>query len=525
MKDDDQRATRMPMEDHAHVRFDQPHAQVARSAALRRLTVMEPGRWHAPLGGRPGARFISVHGRRGVGKSTVAANLAIALAELRSRVVLIDLDLGCPTQHRMFGVATPVPGLGALLDSQIDTMEQALTPTAVRNLYLVSAEGAGPRARSTNAEQQHHLLQQIWELDADVVIADVGTRPGDELVDLFALGALRVVVAAPDARSIRRAYNLFKAEIVREIDHVAGGTPEGARLVAALSEQPPRMMSELLESLGARPQVRAALEQALAAFGGRLIGNRARNSEEADLMHASSRLIADYLGVAVPVLGIVEASDQIGAAGVSGRPLLLGTGIDQNVRLFHSMAEQLLMDAADAEAPRCVSRPAAIVDRTGGAPPRRAPARGDPDRKVAAGSGGDGDGNGESAGEDDEEDGAPLPVPLGAYMRRHPRHPVDWYALYVSVAGRETPVRVFEVSQVGASIESLPGFDVGETGRLIFSQIAGQPAVSVTVVDARRPLHRAGLRFEEAAGEDVGARLAAWAAALVSTRWLPPAPR
>jgi hypothetical protein len=82
------------------------------------------------------------------------------------------------------------------------------------------------------------------------------------------------------------------------------------------------------------------------------------------------------------------------------------------------------------------------------------------------------------------------------YMRRHPRHPVDWHAQFRSVSGREAPVRVFEVSCTGASIEAMPGLDVGDHGRLIFSQLAGQPEVGVTVMDARRPLGRAGLRFE-----------------------------
>jgi len=431
------------------------------------------------LAGRSAARFIAVRGRAGVGKSTIAANLAIALAGLRSRVVVIDLDLRRPTLHELFGVATPVHGLKALLNEQIDTMEQALTPTTVRNLFLVSAEGTAPRAQPANPEQQHRLLEQIWDLDADVVIADIGTDPGDDLVDLFALGALRLVVSAPDPRSLRQTYNLFKEQVVREIEHVAGGTAEGTLLVAALAHPHPRKMAELLSHTRAKPNMRAVLEQALDAFGGRIVGNRARNSDESDLMHAASRLIADYLGVAIPVLGVVEASHPITASRASGRPLLLGSGIDRNVRLFHSMAEQLLMDDTDAEAQRCVSHPTAPAGLTNCASTQGS---------IAV-----------------DADGPPLPAPLGSYMRRHPRHPVDWHALFRSDSGRQTAVRVFEISLVGASIETLPGLDVGDHGRLVFTQISGQPDVQVTVMDARRPLGRAGLRFDSS--QDVCSRL------------------
>ncbi|MEP6652749.1 MAG: P-loop NTPase [Myxococcales bacterium] len=454
------------------------------------MRLLGAGRWHHPIRDRPAACFIAVRGRAGVGKSTVAANLAVALAGLRSRVVLIDLDLRHPTQHQLFGIATPVPGLKALLHEQIDTLEQALTPTPVRNLRLVSGDGAVLANGTAAVEQQRRLLAQIWELDADVVVADVGSDSGGELVDLFEMGAIRVVVSAPDSRSIRRGYNFFKEQVVREIEHVAVGTSEGALLVGALKSPHARPMHELLARLSSKPNLLAATQQALQGFTGRLIGNRIRNHAEADLMHAASRLVADYLGINVPVLGTLEASLQIDATRISGKPLLLSAGIDRNVRLFHSMAEQLLMEGDESEAPRCATRSVA----SSAAP---APSSG---------------GAAAHAPVVQDADGAHLPNSLGGYMRRHPRHPVDWHALFRSDSGREMPVRVFEVSRSGASIETLPGLDNGDQGLLIFWQVAQMPQVRVTVKDARRPLGRAGLEFIDIGSDEVGVRLAELAA-------------
>lgn len=454
------------MDELTRPRFDLPSALSSRARALQRVTMLKTGRWHLPLGARQGARFIAVTGSQGVGKSTVAANLAIALAGLRARVVLIDLDLRRPTLHRLFGINAPVSGLRALLEAQVETIEQALTPTAVRNLFLVSAEGAQPPVLPAQTEQQHRLLEQVWDLDADIVIADVPASAEDELIDLFALGALRIVVASPDNRSIRSAYSYFRSEVIRELDHVAGGTAEAAALIVRLSQPTPRAMRELLAVLDGNPDLRNVIRQALDSFGGRLIGNRIQGPTEADLLHAASRLLTDYLGIAVPLLGAISTSDSAGAT----TPLLMGNGIDRNVRALHAMAELLMIDVNEFEAPHCVpgARPTA--------PSPRCTLPGRPGR--------------------DDGDEPELPVPLGTYMRRFPRYPVDWHARYVSDGGRDLDVRVLDVSQGGVSIEAIPNFDLGKRGLLTFTQLPDQPQITVTIVDARRPMGRAGLRFD-----------------------------
>ena len=387
------------MDDTSRPRVEVGSAFPTRSASVDRLKILDPGRWHAPMPGRPHARLIAIRGRAGTGKSTVAANLAIAMARLRSRVVLIDLDVDHPVQHTLFGVSTPVAGLRALLDHEIESLEEGLTPTAVRNLYVVSAEGMAKGSTPADARQQHRLMEQIWELDADVILADVGSNSATDVVDLFALGALRVMVSAPDPLSIRRTYNLFKEHVIREIDHVAGGSPEGALVMAGLAHPFPAKMRELLDNAATKPNIRAAIEQTLSDFGGRLIGNHVRNSDESDLMHAASRLIADYLGICIPLLGSIEVSHGLRALSARSRPLLLGAGIDRNVRLFHDMAEQLLVDGAGSGVARCVIRPEVSASQIRCAAP--------------------------GALRSEDHDGSPLPASLGVYMRRFPRFEVD----------------------------------------------------------------------------------------------------
>src|SRR5436305_6434026 len=73
-------------------------------------------------------RIITVGGGKGgVGKSIISSNLAAALAMRGSKVVLVDCDLCAANQHVLFGIDRPAPGIQALIERKIDSLDNALT--------------------------------------------------------------------------------------------------------------------------------------------------------------------------------------------------------------------------------------------------------------------------------------------------------------------------------------------------------------------------------------------------------------
>lgn len=79
----------------------------------------------------PGIRhiFVVASGKGGVGKSTVASNLALALASLDRRVGLLDCDIYGPSIPRMFGLLHRKPAL---------TEDQKILPLEKHGIKLMS---------------------------------------------------------------------------------------------------------------------------------------------------------------------------------------------------------------------------------------------------------------------------------------------------------------------------------------------------------------------------------------------------
>jgi capsular exopolysaccharide synthesis family protein len=72
------------------------------------------------------------------GGSTVAANLAISLAQTGKRVLLIDADLREQHQYQMFGIDRPETGLAAMITADVEPVD-AICQTSVKNLSLLPA--------------------------------------------------------------------------------------------------------------------------------------------------------------------------------------------------------------------------------------------------------------------------------------------------------------------------------------------------------------------------------------------------
>ncbi len=160
----------------------------------------------------------------GEGKSTVTANLAMALAEIGGRVLVIDADLRKPGLHEAFG-AENTEGLADLLrrkEPLLDPLDTLARPTAIPRLTLL----AGGRASFAETALLYSTrLEEVLSLAracADTVLID--TPPMLAMADarVIARHADGVVLVARAGRTTRDSLRSAWRRFVEDGTKVAG---------------------------------------------------------------------------------------------------------------------------------------------------------------------------------------------------------------------------------------------------------------------------------------------------------------
>ena len=185
------------------------HREGSGQAAPRKPAPEKPA---APKA-KPAKRIIAVaSGKGGVGKSTVAANLAVALARDGLKVGLLDADIYGPSAPRLFGL-TDVPGLRKT--------EAGVQPIEAHGVKIVSmgfvVKPGAPvvwRGPMVQGAIRQFMLETEWG-EPDVLIIDMPPGTGDAQLaiaqDLPVDGA--VIVSTPQDLALddaRKAMSLFE---------------------------------------------------------------------------------------------------------------------------------------------------------------------------------------------------------------------------------------------------------------------------------------------------------------------------
>jgi ATP-binding protein involved in chromosome partitioning len=243
-------------------------------------------------------------GKGGVGKTTVAVNLAIALRRMGASVGLLDADVYGPNVPLMLGTE----------ESPTAISERQIMPVEAHGLKIISmgllAPGDKPmiwRGPMLHSVMQQFLRSVIWG-ELDYLIADLPPGTGDVQLSLIQTVALTgaVIVTTPSAvalADVRKAMEMFRQVNVEIIGVVEN------------------MSSFLCPHCGKNVDV----------FG-----------------HGEGRRVAETYGV--PLLGEIEIDPRIRIGGDTGQPVASLGESAPGARSIYAMARAVAARVAEVSA-------------------------------------------------------------------------------------------------------------------------------------------------------------------------------
>jgi ATP-binding protein involved in chromosome partitioning len=207
-------------------RLERDRLEIAVRGALRGIADVAEVRV-AMTADRPRRRIVAVgSGKGGVGKSTVAANLAVALARAGRKVGLVDADIYGPSQPRLFGNedARPEAEDGKL----VPVPSRWGVPILSMGHLLQPGQAVVWRGPMTGKALEQ-LIDAQWG-DASDLIVDLPPGTGDVQLTMIQKHkpAGAVIVSTPQDLALMdatRAMNMFdqtQVPIIGLIENMAG---------------------------------------------------------------------------------------------------------------------------------------------------------------------------------------------------------------------------------------------------------------------------------------------------------------
>lgn len=157
--------------------------------------------------------ILTLHSfRRGVGKSTFAANLAAMLVENGRSVGLIDLNLQSPSLHHFFGLDRPETTLNDVLWQETEIVEAVYPVLEHRNggqLCLVPASSTTRDLRRalTGELQLEQLVESIQQLadtlSLELILLDTYAGLHEETMQAMALADSLLILLRPDQQDFQ----------------------------------------------------------------------------------------------------------------------------------------------------------------------------------------------------------------------------------------------------------------------------------------------------------------------------------
>jgi flagellar biosynthesis protein FlhG len=302
--------------------------------------------------GRNRPRVIAfAAGRGGAGRTLLAANAAVYLAQTSKKVVALDADPAGGPLHQLLGAARPAVGFGEFLRGKAARLSETVVATPVAGVGLIGGEG-GPFGAARPRPSIKSTLAAITALEADYVVIDLGAADSSLTLDLWLSADIAVVVTLPDPASIDATYRFVKSAFIRRLRTTRGLD----RMIPHLPGPPPAAL-DLYRNLRETGGPAERLEQEIRRFRPTFVVNQTRTLPDLKLGGWIATAARRRLGHSFDYLGHVESDETVWLAARRRRSLIAEYPEGKASKNIERLGRRLLALEGERERERPIAGP------------------------------------------------------------------------------------------------------------------------------------------------------------------------
>ncbi len=295
-------------------------------------------------------------GKGGVGKSLVAANLSIALAQAGRRVILADLDLGGSNLHTILGLSSVPRGIGTYLTNPKGKLEEIILETEYSGLRFLPGDSEIPGMANLKSSQKRMLLRKLQALDADYLVMDLGAGTNFNTLDFFLISGRGIIVTAPTLTATLNAYLFLKNSVFRIMSASFKQKSPAWEYLESLKHEERSLqrvyVPRLLEEIGRVDlESRTAYDNRVGGFRPRLILNMLDNPQDGDKAGKIRRSCGEYLAIDMEHLGIIYRDHLQDVALASRLPIIIYKPESILAQAVYRIADKIMQQEGEVSAP------------------------------------------------------------------------------------------------------------------------------------------------------------------------------
>ena len=283
-------------------------------------------------------------GKGGVGKSLISSSLAIGLTILGKKVILIDLDLGGPNVHTLFGISEPPKTICDFLMGT-SSLKDLVIKTEVEGLFFISGKSGALGLADISDESRRKLISDLKTLECDTIVLDIGAGSAYHQLDFFIEADQGIVVTTPEPHAIQDAFHFLKTALLRKISQDLKDHP----VIHQYFKENKHLRMDKLESLlqeirRENADVANVIRVMVAQWCPRVILNQVMERKELKDGYFFIQSLKEMLHVHADYLGYVWFDRQVRRATQNLKPFLIDHPKSQAATCIFSMIVHKLLN-------------------------------------------------------------------------------------------------------------------------------------------------------------------------------------